>query len=100
MRPQSFALAAALLAAAPAGAVQVKIAPADFLALNPTNPGRGYSDLVLHAVGVRAAAGERCRLTGLRVELIVAGRARLTEDVPVESVLADSRALAADPVPA
>lgn len=97
MRSMGLALAAAL-AASPAAALEVRIAPGDVLTLNPTNPGRGYSDVVLHAAGVRAA--ERCRLTALRIELLTAGRARLTEDVPVEAVLADTRDLAGQPIPA
>lgn len=97
MRSMGLALAAAL-AASPAAALDVRIAPGDVLVLNPTNPGRGYGDVVLHAAGVRTA--ERCRLTALRVELLAAGRVRLTEDLPVETVLADTRDLAAQPVPA
>ena len=90
------ALAAAALLAGPARALEVKIAPADFLALNPVNPNRGYSDLIVHALGVRAS--EACRLTSVKVELLVGGHARLTEDLPIESLVADTRELAGQPV--
>jgi hypothetical protein len=84
--------------ASQAQALEVRLAPADVLTLNSTNPNRGYSDLILHAAGVRA--DKACRLTGLKVELIAHGDVRLTEALPVESVVADTRELAGQPVPA
>ena len=95
------ALGAALLLAGQAQAratsLEVRIAPADFLALNPTNPNRGYSDLIVHALGVRAT--EACKLTRVKVELLVKGRVRLSEDLPVEALVADTHELAGQPVP-
>jgi hypothetical protein len=90
------ALGSALLLAGQARALEVRIAPADFLVLNPTNPNRGYSDLIVHALGVRAT--ESCKLTSVKVELLANGQARLTEDLPVESLVADTRELAGQPV--
>jgi Peptidase family M23 len=90
------ALGASLLAAGQAQPLEVRAAPADFLVLNPTSPNRGYSDLILHALAVRAS--ERCLLTAVKVELLMKGAPRLTEDLPVESLLADTRDLAGQPV--
>ncbi len=101
MRRMLLALGAALLLAGQAhariAALEMRIAPADFLALNPTNPNRGYSDLIVHALGVRASAA--CKLTSVKVELLAGGRARLTEDLPIESLVADTRDLAGQPMP-
>jgi hypothetical protein len=92
------ALAAAMISAGAAHPAQVRIAPADFIVLNPTNPGAGYFDLIVHAAGVRAGAGERFRLEGLRIEILAKGAVRLTEEVPVERALADTGRLAHAPV--
>ena len=92
------AAVSALAMAGPKRTLEVRLAPGDFLVLNPTNPGRGYADLVLHAAAVRAGGGERCRLEKLRVELSARGVVRLTEDLPIEQVAADTRALAQAPV--
>ncbi len=92
------ALAASLFLVSQAQALEVRIAPRDFLVLNPTNPSRGYSDLIVHAIGVRSS--EQCHLSSLKIEVMAKGRARLTEDLPLESVLADTGVLATQPVPA
>jgi hypothetical protein len=101
MKRLPMALAATLLLAGQAQArreaLEVRIAPADFLVLNAVNPNRGYSDLIVHALGVRAA--QACKLTSVKVELLAAGRPRLSEDLPIASLVADTRELAGQPVP-
>jgi peptidase M23-like protein len=92
------ALGTLLVMASQAHALEVQIAPGDFLVLNPTNPNRGYSDVILHALGVRA--GETCQLRSVKIEVMAKGQARLTEDLPLESLLADTHELATQPVPA
>jgi hypothetical protein len=97
MKRLLIALGALFAAAGQAQALEVRAAPADVLILNPTSPNRGYSDLILHALAVRAS--QACRLSSVKVELLARGRVRLTEDLPMDSVLADSRELAGQPVP-
>jgi hypothetical protein len=92
------ALAAAMISAAGAQAAEVRIVPADFIVLNPTNPGAGYFDLIVHAAGVRAGTGESFRLESLRIEILANGVVRLTEDVPVARAVADTSRLAQAPV--
>ena len=85
-----------MLAAGQAQALEVRVAPADFLVLNPTSPNRGYGDLILHALAVRAS--QTCRLTAVKVEVLANGLPRLTEDLPPDSLLADTHELAGQPV--
>lgn len=91
-------MVAALLAAGAAHAADVRIAPADFIVLNPTNPGAGYYDLIVHAAGIRAGPGERFRLEGFRIEILAKGAVRLTENVPADRAVADTSRLAHAPV--
>jgi hypothetical protein len=92
------AIAAAIIPAGTAHAAQVRLAPADFVVLNPTNPGAGYFDLIIHAAGIRAGVGESFHVESLRIEILAKGAVRLTEDVPVDRVLADTERLAHAPV--
>ena len=81
-----------------ANAAEVRIAPADFIVLNPTNPNAGYADLIVHAAGVRAGAGERLKVERLTIELLSQGRVMEQEDEPVETLVADTQRLAGAPV--
>ena len=60
-----------LAAGAPAAAAQVVVSP-EPIYVNPVSY-RGYSDLVLHNLGVRAAPGERLVLDSVTIDLIAAG---------------------------
>lgn len=81
-----------------AEAAEVRIAPADFIVLNPTNPNAGYADLIVHAAGVRAGPGERLKVERLTIELLRQGRVVETEGEPVEALVADTTRLARAPV--
>ena len=81
-----------------AGAAEVRIAPGDFIVLNPTNPNAGYADLIIHAAGVRAGPGERLKVERMTIELLKQGRVVETEDEPVEALVADTVRLAHAPV--
>lgn len=93
------ALLAALLVPAAAEAAELRIVPADAIFLNPTNTGRGYSDLLVHAVVVAAGPHENATLTALRIEILSKGRAALTREVAPEEMAGTAQGMAGAPFP-
>jgi murein DD-endopeptidase MepM/ murein hydrolase activator NlpD len=93
-------ITAALLltsAAAAAPAAQVAVSPA-VVYLNPA--GRGYSDLVVHNIGVRAGTGAPWILETVRIELLVGGEPAETRTLSARQMVADTADLLGAPVPA
>lgn len=87
----------ALAAAAPAPAAQVAISP-QIVIVNPSLH-RGYTDLVVHNVGIRADAGERFRLGSVRIELVADGKAVETRTIPAGQMVGETGGLLEAPVP-
>lgn len=97
---KSCILAAAMFLAMPAAhAAEVRIAPGDFIVLNPTNPGKGYSDIIVHAVGVATTAGEHLTLDSVRIDVMAGGQAVLTRTIAPSEMLDTTRFLASAPLP-
>lgn len=88
-----------LLAATVSDAAEVKIVPADFIVLNPTNPDKGYSDLMVHAIIVATGARETATLKDLRVDVLAGGRAVLSREFMPDELLGGTQFLASAPFP-
>ena len=88
---------AALLIMSAVTAAQVAVSPG-VVYLNPAS--RGYSDLVVHNIGVRAGSGERWTLKAVRIELLVAGEPVETRSVAARQMVDETADLLAAPVPA
>jgi Peptidase family M23 len=87
-----------LLAPSCAAAADIRIVPADFIVLNPTNPDKGYSDLLVHTIAIATGANENATLDTLRVEVLSKGRRVLTREVSPEEMQQDTQFLAGAPL--
>lgn len=93
------AAAAALFVWAPgAGAVELRITPAEAIVLNPAN-GRGYNDLVVHSVAIAAEPDETLTVVSMRVELLEAGAVVETRHLSPAALTASTQRLASAPFP-
>ena len=88
-----------LLGVASTHAAEVKVVPADFIVLNPTNPDKGYSDLMVHAVIVATGARETRTLSGLRVDILSSGHVLLSRELVPDEMVEGTRYLASAPFP-
>ena len=92
------ALLVVLLTPTCAGAADIRIVPADFVVLNPTNPDKGYCDLLVHTIAIATGANETAMLTSLRVEVLSKGERVLTREVSSEELKETTQFLAGAPI--
>ncbi len=95
--PAMLAFTAMLLTVAPARAAEIRIVPADSIILNPTNPDRGYSDLVVHSVIVATGPEERLALDGVRLDILAQGKIRLSQVIAPDQMVSQARRMAGVP---
>jgi hypothetical protein len=95
---KSVAWFAVLLMPVCTGAADIRIVPADFVVLNPTNPDKGYSDLLVHTIAIATGANESVTLMSLRVEVLASGRRVLTHEISPEAMLHATQFLADAPI--
>ncbi len=93
------AVAAAFLYAAPVIAADVRVAPGDYIVLNPVNPDKGWSDILIHTIGIATAPNETLTLDGMTVEVMSQGRAVLTRAVMPDEMISTSKDMASAPIP-
>jgi|CXWL01.1.fsa_nt_gi murein DD-endopeptidase MepM/ murein hydrolase activator NlpD len=98
MKPMIAALVALFLSTSGALAVELRIVPAEAIVLNQAN-GRGYNDLVVHAVVVATEAGETIEVRGIRIELIEGGAVVETRNLAPAIVAASTQRLTGAPFP-
>jgi murein DD-endopeptidase MepM/ murein hydrolase activator NlpD len=91
-------LLALILTPSCAGAADIRIVPADFVILNPTNPDKGYGDLLVHTVAIATGANETAKLTALRLEVLSKGRRVLTREISPEEIVGGTQFLATAPI--
>ncbi len=92
------ALCAVLLMPLSAETADIRIVPADFIVLNPTNPDKGYSDLLVHTIAIATGANEAATLTSLQVQVLSKGHRVLTRDVSPEEMTGGTQFLAGAPI--
>lgn len=85
--------------AAQAAAAEIRIVPADFIVLNPTNPDKNYSDLLVHTIAVATGDKQSATLTSLRVEILSADQVVLSRLVSIEEMVGGTQYLARAPLP-
>jgi murein DD-endopeptidase MepM/ murein hydrolase activator NlpD len=90
---------ALLLISSAGAAADIRLVPDDMIIAQPANPNRGYMDLVVHAIAVRADAGETLDVDYLTVELMNAGQSLLTETVSGAQIVRRTGQLMEAPVP-
>jgi hypothetical protein len=93
------AVAAAFLYALPATAADVRVAPSDYIVLNPVNPDKGWSDILIHTIGIATGPNETLTLDGMTVEVMSQGRAVLTRAVTPDEMISTSKDMASAPIP-
>jgi len=84
---------AALTICTQAFALELRVAPAEGIVLNRAN-GRGYSDLVVHAVSITTGADERATIHSLRIDIMRGDAVMETRIISAEQIVATSRGLA------
>ena len=94
------AAAAAVWMSQAADAADIRIVPADSILANPANPGRSYSDFVVHGVAVRADEGETFEVDRVLVQVFSGDQAQITQEISGAQLAANSAALMGAPVPA
>lgn len=67
--------------------------------LNQTNGRFGYTDLVLHTVGVRNMSDSALTLLGIRIDVLVDDTVSVTRHVWPKQAIDDSRRLMSNPLP-
>jgi murein DD-endopeptidase MepM/ murein hydrolase activator NlpD len=72
-------------------AAEVRVVPGEVIYLNPTNPARNYSDLVIHNIVIASDAEESLEITGVEIMLSSGGHATLSKIIPVERLVAETR---------
>src|SRR5687768_10217818 len=87
-------MAAAL--AAPAAAAEVVVGP-QAIHLNPA--GRGYFDMVVHNIGLRAGPAERWAVKSLKIELMANGQPVESRSIDGARLVAETANLLGAPVP-
>jgi hypothetical protein len=92
------ALLAALLMPVCVAAVDVRIVPGNFIVLNPTNPDKGYSDLLVDLVAIATGVNETDTVTSLRVEVLAKGHRVLTREVSREEMMHATQFLSRAPI--
>jgi murein DD-endopeptidase MepM/ murein hydrolase activator NlpD len=85
------------LSAIDAGAAEIRIVPADFIVLNPTNPDKNYSDLLVHTIAVATGDKQSATLTSLRVEILSGDQVVLTRLVSIDEMVGGTKYLARAP---
>ena len=75
-------------------AAQLTLVPGGTLWLNPTNPGRNYSDLVLHSVLVSTGPEEEFTVSGMQIDILSDGRTVLSKSVSIERLVGETQGLA------
>ncbi len=92
--------AAAMIAAVASGAqgAELRIGPSDYLIAYPTNPQKGYVDVMVQTVTLSAGADEHLTLDSIELDLLRGNRLLSSRIVPADKVLADTRGLATEPV--
>jgi hypothetical protein len=91
------ALFAALLAPVIPHAAEIRVVPADYVVLNPTNPDKGFSDLVVHTICIATSEIETLTLSILTVEILSKGRVLLTHNIQPEELVGATQNLAHAP---
>lgn len=76
-----------------AGAAEVRIIPGEIIYLNATNPGRNYSDLVIHSVVIATGPGEAFAVNGMRIDLFSKGVAVLSKNISPQALVGETRGL-------
>jgi hypothetical protein len=72
-------------------AAEIRVIPADYVVLNPTNVDKGFADLVVHTICVATGEDETLTLRGLDVEVLSKGHVVLKRSLqPAELVGATS----------
>jgi murein DD-endopeptidase MepM/ murein hydrolase activator NlpD len=82
----------------PAAAADLKVVPADYIVLNPTNRDKHYSDLVVHTIAIATGVGESATLASLRVDVLAKGQVLLTREVPIDELVGGTQYLAHAPL--
>jgi hypothetical protein len=82
-----------------AGAAEIRVVPSDFIVLNPTNPDKHYSDLLVHTIAIATGDTETATLKALRIEIMSKGRILLTRQVPIDEIVRGTQYLAGAPIP-
>jgi hypothetical protein len=98
MLSKTCAVLLAICCSGNANAARIAVAPAAIIA-NPAN-GRGYIDLIVHSVGVRADAGERLTIVNVSIELMQGNRAILSQILTGDELVQDTHHLMGAPVKA
>lgn len=100
MRPRNLVFALSLcLYALSTLAADIRIVPADFIVLNPTNRDRHYGDLMVHAIAVATSEKQSAALTSMRIEIMSGDQVVLTRLVSAEELLGGTQYLAGAPFP-
>lgn len=93
----ALAAAFAVSAAPAASAAEIRIVPGDAVVVNSAN-GRGFSDLILHAIAIRAAEDEALTIDRIRIDLMEKGEVVMSEYVTAGQITKDTGELAGAPV--
>jgi Peptidase family M23 len=100
MRLHAFVIVLCLgFAAANAEAADIRIVPADFIILNPTNTDKQYSDLVIHTIAIATGAKQSGALTSMRVEILSGDQVALTRLISIDEMVGGTQYLAHAPLP-
>lgn len=97
MRTKALLALAATVAISAANAADIRLVPSDQIILNPTNPGKGYYDLVLHTVGVATGPAEFLTISDLSIELVKGASTVLTKRIAPDRLVAETEGLTAPP---
>lgn len=92
-------IVAALLCTGSAVAADVRVTPGDYVVLNPVNPNKGYSDILVHTVGVATGPGETLTLDGMSIDVMAKGREVLTRAIAPGEMVSNSTDMASAPIP-
>jgi hypothetical protein len=87
------------LVAANADAAAIRIVPADFIILNPTNLDKKYSDLVIHTIAIATGDKQSAALTSVRVEILSGDQVVLTRLISIDEMVDGTQHLAHAPLP-
>ena len=68
-------------------AAEIRVAPADYVVLNPTNVDKGFADFVIHTICIASGEKETLTLQGVKVEVLSGGQVVLMRNIqPIELI--------------
>ncbi len=77
-----------------AEAAQISLLPGGKLQLNVTNPGKNYTDVVLHSILITTGAEEEFNVSGMRIDILAQGQIALSRFIPLERLVGETQGVA------